>query len=165
MEYTLTSAANATGSSKSKIHRMIKDGRLSARRLEDGSYRIEASELGRVFSSELTEPSHRDTVRHDGTPLEPVGTELAVLRLKVQMLEEQLGRERELRDQERETNQETVSDLRKRLDRAEERILALTYQAAPAATEKSQNEPSKPLVGRLEPPRSQRGFLGRLWGR
>jgi hypothetical protein len=50
------------------------------------------------------------------------------------MLEEQLGRERE-----------TVEDLRRRLDKADDRLLAITQQAQPSA-----------------PPR---GFLARLLGR
>lgn len=167
MEYSLTGAATATGSSKSKIHRMIKDGRLSARRQDDGSYRIDASELGRVFSSELAEPVPRDAVRHRETATEPtgtpVGTNIAVLRLKVEMLEAQITREREDRDQERETSRDTIGDLRKRLDRAEERILTLTHQPAPAAPEKAQEAPAAVLMA-PEPSERSKGFLARLFG-
>ena len=46
----------------------------------------------------------------------------AVLVIKVEMLEHQLERERD-----------TIADLRKRLDRAEDRVLALTSQALPPA--------------------------------
>lgn len=160
MEYSLTSAASATGSSKSKIHRMIKDGRLSARRLDDGSYRIDASELGRVFSAEPLKPSQREAVRRDETVAEPSGTELMLLRLQVQMLEDQLAREREDRSHERELSRDTVSDLRKRLDRAEERILAL---APPGAPQTAQEGPSASLAA-LEPPRRSKGLLSRLMG-
>lgn len=174
MKYTLSGAAEATGIGKTTIFRAIKKGRLSAQKVEDGSYRIDASELARVFppvpmEQPVASPWNAGkqaatTEERPGTP----GTELAVLRLKVQMLESQLVRERELRDQElervgqeRETTRETVEDLRKRLDRAEERILAL---AAPAATERSQEGPSRSSAG-LELSRSPRGLLSRLWGR
>jgi predicted nuclease with TOPRIM domain len=59
-----------------------------------------------------TEPVHRD----DKKPTkEHPDVELEVLRVKTAMLEEQLGRERD-----------SVEDLRRRLDRAEERVLALS---------------------------------------
>ena len=97
---------------------------------------------------------------------------MAVLRTKLEMLEAQLARERDLRDQEREgveqereTVRETVADLRKRLDRAEERMLVLSASpipsVAPLATEFTSSASfgspahAKPLVG----------FLSRLLGR
>jgi hypothetical protein len=131
MEYTLSKAAEISGKGKSTIHRAIKSGKISAKRHEDGSYSIDASELHRVFPRNPSEPTPRDNPE---PPSEPPAVELEVLRMKATMLEEQLGRERD-----------TVEDLRRRLDRAEERVLAL----------------SAPLTPR-EP---QRGLLARLWGR
>uniref|UniRef100_UPI00321B2632 hypothetical protein n=1 Tax=Paracoccus sp. SSK6 TaxID=3143131 RepID=UPI00321B2632 len=107
-------AAKVSGKSKSTINRAIKAGRLSAQRHEDGTYGIDPSELFRVFPKDQGEPKAAE-------PKEPTGTPSAseeILRVKVQMLEAQLERE-----------QDTVADLRKRLDRAEDRILALTHQA------------------------------------
>lgn len=131
MEYTLSKAAAATGKGKSTIHRAIKNGKISAQRHADGSYTIDAAELHRVFPMAPPEPAKWNT---QNTQEEPPSVELEVLRMKAAMLEEQLTRERD-----------TVEDLRRRLDRAEERVLALT---APQA----QREP-------------QRGLLARLWGR
>lgn len=113
MEYSLSKAAEVTGKGKATIHRAIKSGRLSAHRHDDGSYTIDGSELHRVFPLN----SGKDAARNDSEhPTERSNVvELEVLRIKVTMLEEQLGRERE-----------TVEDLRKRLDRAEERALALS---------------------------------------
>lgn len=131
MEYTLSSAAKATGKGKSTIHRAIKTGKISAQRHADKSYTIDAAELHRVFPLAPPEP----ITRNEQNPQEePPSVELEVLRVKATMLEAQLTRERE-----------TVDDLRRRLDRAEERVLALS---APQA----QREP-------------QRGFLGWLRGR
>lgn len=140
MELTLSAAARTTGKGKSTIHRAIKAGKLSARRTDDGSYMIDTSELARVF--QLNAPAHPvGTTREAEEPhREPQGTELAELRVKVVMLGDQLARERE-----------TVDDLRKRLDRAEERVHALTYQ-------------TQELAGRQAPPRAG-GLLHRLFGR
>lgn len=171
MEYTLADAAKAAKVNKSTMFRAIKSGKVSARRLEDGSYRIDAAELARVYDLQHltrndTDATNQGATADEGTATPEktglVGVELAVLRLKVQMLEDQLTRERELRDQERETVQETVTDLRKRLDRAEERVLALTVEStAPATSASSEVAASVPL----SQPKPQSGFLARLFGR
>lgn len=49
MAYTLGDAAKATGKTKPTISKAIKSGRISAIRLENGSYQIEPSELHRVY--------------------------------------------------------------------------------------------------------------------
>ena len=124
MQFSLSQAAKETGKGKSSIHRAIKSGRLSARRHEDGTYSIDASELFRAFPSALSEPmaEQRPELHHE-LPVTPTVAE-EVLRVRVEMLTAQLERE-----------QETVADLRRRLDRAEERILALSHTPAaiPAA--------------------------------
>lgn len=177
MEYSLTEAAHATGLSRPTIFRAIKNGKLSARRLDDKSYRIDASELARVYSivaMKRDDAMQGNDKKQSETAVTPgvSGTDLALLRLKVQMLEEQMTRERELRsqereaqDREREVSRDTISDLRKRLDdeQAERRNLQRQLMAPPAR-EKPQEGPSNSPVA-VEPSRSSRGFLGRLWGR
>lgn len=111
MELTLKQAAEQSGKSKSTIHRAIKNGKLSAQKNEDGTYAIDPSELSRVYPATITQHSN-----------EPVRDSTDLLETKVAMLEDQLSRERE-----------TVDDLRKRLDRAEERVYALS--APPQTTE------------------------------
>ena len=118
MEYSLSAAATATGKGKSTIHRAIKSGKISARREDDGTYHIDAAELARVFQLNGVGTSHRDT---SAPGAEPTRNDSAVLEVKVAMLEAQLERERE-----------TVDDLRRRLDRAEDRVFALTHQQANA---------------------------------
>lgn len=150
MEYTLNGAAKATGKGKSTIHRAIKSGKLSARRTEDGAYLIDAAELARAFPVEPPGPSPWDNAARNDTPPEQPGTEVAVLQVRVEMLEIQLGRERD-----------TVDDLRRRLDRAEERVVALTAEKPPPTV-------SQPALSVVEPsavPRKQGGFLARLLGR
>lgn len=175
MEHTLAEAAKVAGLNKSTLFRAIKAGRLSARRLDDGSYRIDASELARVYELQRATSNDNDESNAGQRPVSPIeasatplvldasGTELAVLQLKVTMLEDQLARERELRDRERETiletNRETVEDLRRRLDKSEERILALAPPAIQVATDKLAAAPPETA------PRSFRGLLARLLGR
>ncbi len=171
MEYTLTEAAQATALSRPTIFRAIKTGKLSARREADKSYRIDASELARVFPGiSLNKPDA--TARHDEKRAEqaetaqPVGPDMTLLQFQVQFLEQQVVRERqvaeqvrELADRERETFQEMVADLRKRLDRSEERVLALTAERVVSAP-----PVLSPAVASV-PPKPQGGFLARLFGR
>ena len=160
MHFTLSQAAKEAKASKSTLSRAINTGRLSADRLEDGSFRIEASELFRVFPKEASLPVASVLEDQRGTGGERSDGELALLRFKAQSLEDQLTRERLLRDQERETSQETMTDLRKRLDRAEERVLALTAQQA-AAPDHAEAVP----LPASSPPLPKRGMLARLFGR
>lgn len=114
MGYTLGEAAKATGKAKTTIQRAIKSGRISASKLDTGAYDIDPSELHRVFPATVAQP----VIRSDTQPLAtPQENEADVLRVKVEMLEKLLRRE-----------EETTEDLRRRLDRSENRIIALTDQ-------------------------------------
>jgi excisionase family DNA binding protein len=64
MIFTLRTAAQHTGTSKSTILRAIKSGRLSATRLEDGSYEIDAAELERVYPAQRMKQRGTDTMEH-----------------------------------------------------------------------------------------------------
>lgn len=116
MGLTLRQAAELSGTSRSTIHRALKSGKLSGGRLEDGAWDIDPSELARVFPWDIAEPVQRDAT---GQGRDGSGEREAVLAVRVEMLEHQLDRERD-----------TIEDLRKRLDRAEDRILALSAPAA-----------------------------------
>ena len=166
MHFTLSQAAKQAGVSKSTLSKALSNGRISGDRQEDGSFRIEAAELFRVFPRRTPVPVLETgfvTVRE---PLEERGehppVDTMILQLKVQMLEEQLARERTLHEQDRDTARETVADLRKRLDRAEERVLALSpplsQAPVPSATAVEQVAPA-PL-----PPPKPPGLLTRLFG-
>lgn len=121
MGLTLRQAADLCGASRSTIHRALKSGKLSGNRLEDGAWDIDPSELARVFPWDISEPVQRDNL---GQGREGTSEREAVLVVKVEMLEHQLERERD-----------TIADLRKRLDRAEDRVLALTSQTLPPTPE------------------------------
>jgi len=131
MSYTLSDAAKATGKSKMTIHRAIKKGTISARRLEDGSYAIDPAELHRVFPPVSSRDS--DT---DNKPAAVIPTYTDLLQFKLATLTEQLATLEAERARERQAAQDTIADLRRRLDaEAEERrklTLMLTDQRAKA---------------------------------
>ncbi|MCB5200846.1 hypothetical protein LGQ03_16535 [Loktanella sp. TSTF-M6] len=121
MGLSLRQAADQCGKSRSTIHRALKDGRLSGKQDDKGEWSIEGAELARVFPWDSRGHGEREaTEQQRATP--DMGEIMAV---KVAMLEQQLERE-----------QETVADLRKRLDRAEDRVTALTDQRVGAGASK-----------------------------
>jgi hypothetical protein len=111
MQYTLGTAAKATGKAKSTILRAIKSGIISAKKSHDGSYEIEPSELHRVFEpNSAQQPSSNDT--------QPYGEHSATLGFRLEILEME-------RQRERDQMQATIDDLRARLDRSEDRVTSL----------------------------------------
>lgn len=144
MQFSLSQAAKETGKGKSSIHRAIKSGKLSAQRHEDGTYSIDAAELFRAFPPTLPEPVQERTREPDQErPVTPTAAE-EVLRVRVEMLNAQLERE-----------QDIVADLRRRLDRAEERIFALSHSPATAPVAPSRASDPQP---------DARPFRRSLWG-
>lgn len=132
MGLSLRQAAELCGTSRSTLHRALQSGKLSGQRAEDGAWSIDPSELARVFPWDASEPAHRDTAGRDR---DVVGEREAVQTMQILMLQQQLERE-----------QATVEDLRRRLDRAEDRVLALM---APAPTGKPEQPSQRTLWGRL----------------
>ena len=122
---TLRQAAELTGKSKSTLTRAIKSGRLSASRSGEGMYAIDPAELARAYPFlEKTDAQH--DARH-GAPRndETEPDDATILRLRLSLLADERDRERAAAEREREQLTTTVSDLRMRLDRAEQRITAL----------------------------------------
>jgi len=120
MKHTLGSAAKATGLSKSTLSRALKAGRISATRSDAGAYEIDPAELHRIFPPVAPPPEAAIMAHHatgDATAIHPSVTppqaerELEILKAE--------------REREREQLQETIGDLRQRLDRAETRVSGL----------------------------------------
>lgn len=131
VEYSLADAAKAAKVNKSTMFRAIKSGKLSGRRLEDGSYRIDASELARVYDLQHLTRSNADVLQQDAPAGEGAATaatstasetELAVLRVKLQATEEALQREREERERERGTIRLIESQLGRERDELLKRL-------------------------------------------
>jgi excisionase family DNA binding protein len=68
MYLTLGQAAKQSGIGKATLSRYIKQGKLSAQKQEDGSYRIDASELNRVQS--IMRPPVEQQPEQNATPIE-----------------------------------------------------------------------------------------------
>lgn len=182
MEYPLADAAKLARVNRSTLFRAIKAGRLSARRDDDGTYRVDASELARLYDLQHVTHKSIDALHENAQGLSATAKTAQgdtsageLIRFRIQTLEEQLAREREERERERrqwaqerdtilERERDTVADLRKRLDRAEERVLALSpppsQPPVPVAAVIEQVAPAPPL-----PPKPPAGFLARLFGR
>jgi hypothetical protein len=139
MKYTLGKAAEATGKSKTTIHRDIKSGKLSAMRKEQGEYEIDPSELIRVYGIIIPEPHKRNNMEQSVTHI--MADETPVLRAEIEGLKQQLALVKDERD-----------DLRRRLDEdsAERRRLTLLLT----------DQTTKPASA----PEPHPSFLKRLFG-
>ena len=145
MSYTLGEAAKAVGFSKPTLSRAIKNGKLSAIRLDDGSYSIDAAELERWKDAN----GHRNgAVKRIATPAETPETpsETSALQAEVEKLRAQVQSDQ----RERGFLEQRIEDLKERADRAErkeDQLHALLVDQRPQAT--------------VEP---RKGFWGRLFG-
>lgn len=99
--FSLQQAAKAAGKSKPTIARAIAAGRLSAARTESGAYQIDPSELARAFPLTGTDTG----AVKQSVPPDRAGTDPVMLEGMRQLLMER---------------EETIRDLRVRLDRESE---------------------------------------------
>jgi len=150
MSYTLGQAAQATGKSKMTIQRVIKKGVISATKAETGEWKIDPAELHRVFPLVTeSDTADRPMLRGD-TPSDAKGLqrEIEVRNEKIRLIEEQTERERR-------QFQNTIEDLRNRLDQSEEERRKAQAQLTALLTDQRQQKEEAP-----SPPR---GFWSRLW--
>jgi excisionase family DNA binding protein len=157
--FTLGEAAKQVQVSKPTLSKAVKDGRLSAEKQPDGSYRIQPAELFRVYPQRNGSTGTNFDERETGNDNRLVSGELSRLREQLALLSAE-------RDRERQQLTDQIEDLRHRLDaeaearrvEGEERrklTAILTDQSArPAASPKPQHPE----------PRGLRGFLHRLTG-
>lgn len=150
MSYTLGTASKATGKSKPTIQRAIKNGKISASKSGDGSYLIDPAELHRVFPPVTGYGNDSSNVKQSVTP-----ENNGVLRGEIERLQEE-------RERERQQLQETITDLRRRLDeeaaerrKAADEIRRLTLMI----TDQRQPEP-RPKEAL---PQEANGGKGALW--
>lgn len=132
MQYSLSEAAKATGKNKTTIQRAIKSGKISASKGDGGSYQIEPSELHRVFPPVVAQRDTQHPLSNDTQQTElslhnsglsrilELEKELAVAHERASGLEAQ-----------KDHMADTISDLRKRLDSSESRIIALLSDSRP----------------------------------
>lgn len=137
MALSIGEAAKAVAVSKSTLSRAIKGGRISAEKQPDGSYSIDPAELFRVYPPPTTatvaqkiDTSRNGLKKHNAT---------MVLDAQLEVVREQL------RDRD-----ETIADLRRRLDQSEG----------------ERREAQARIVGLLsdQRPAPQTGFWARVFG-
>jgi len=156
--FTLGEAAKQVQVSKPTLSKAVKDGRLSAEKQPDGSYRIQPAELFRAYPQRNGSTGTNFDERKTGNDNRLVSGELSRLREQLAMLSAERERERQQL-----TGQ--IEDLRHRLDaeaearriEGEERrklTAILTDQSAKPAGEPQRSPERKGL----------RGFLHRLTG-
>jgi excisionase family DNA binding protein len=143
MSYTLGEAAKAVGFSKPTLSRAVKNGKLSAKRLDDGSYSIDPSELERWKDAN----GHRNAkVKRITTTSEASETphETSALQAEVEELRALV----ELDQRERGFLEQRIEDLKERAERAErkeDQLHALLVDLRPRTVA----EPRKGFWGRL----------------
>ena len=118
MKFTVGTAAKETGKAKSTISRYISKGKISAIKTKGGSYEIDAAELFRVFPKvERSNSSSNSQMERSATHKNT--DETLVLEAKLEALQEERERERRQLEQ-------TIEDLRRRLDAESEERRGLT---------------------------------------
>jgi len=125
MSYTLGEAAKAVGLSKPTLSRAVKNGKLAANRLDDGSYQINPSELERWRDAN----GHRNTAKtRVKTPNETPETpsQNSAWQGEIDALRKQLEMAGAERTRERDQLVDQIEDLRTRLTKADEERTRLT---------------------------------------
>lgn len=115
MSYTLGEAAKAVGKSKTTLHRAIKSGKMSALKLDNGSYSIEPSELHRLYPNVTARNGNVTQERNDE---EHQSNSIKTLRIQMELQEKERERERELL-------QDTIADLREDRNKWRQQATAL----------------------------------------
>ena len=162
---SLLEASHRVGKSKPTILRAIQAGKISATRDEPtGEWRIEPAELFRVYAPVPEGTSASVQEGDDDTPRTTSTGERNTLNFgdtrtaaELEALKRELEREKEERGRERRQQEETIADLRKRLDSSEEERRQKDAQLTHLLTDQREKEPPAP-------PR-QRGFLDWLLNR
>lgn len=145
-------ASKETGKAITTITRAIETGRMSATGGKGVPYDIDPAELFRVFPPKSSvESSATSQKLHNATPESVAAT--GVLDLEIKMLRDMLVRE-----------QDTVADLRARLDAESEERRKLMAILTDQRTQPVANESPAPLPVIETPPSApETGLLGRLW--
>jgi septal ring factor EnvC (AmiA/AmiB activator) len=104
MSYTLGTAAKATGKSRATIQRAIKNGKISAKKNEFGQYEIDPAEILRVYPAKQPNETDIDAQKRQ--------LDTVALQVEIDILTAE-------RERERRQYEDTLKDLRARLDRSD----------------------------------------------
>lgn len=126
MQYSANQAAELTGKNVATITRAIKSGKISASKDQSGTWKIDGAELSRVFPLRA-QSLQRPDMQSDANLAQPAKTlDDSALREELATLRERVRADNRLLEE----RANHIGDLQKRLDRAEERILALSAPVA-----------------------------------
>lgn len=132
MPLSLGQAAKHIGFSKPTLSRAIKSGKLSATRLDDGSFSIDPGELER-WNDNNGHKNHHETriATEPETPETP--DETGVLQVEIRFLRERVEALQSDRERERQAAAGQLADLRQDRDHWREQAERITRQLSPPA--------------------------------
>ena len=123
MVYTLGEAAKATGKSKATISKAIKIGRISASKDETGTFRIDPSELHRVYPA--TVHSEREETLVDTEKQQGKTPDIRELQARLEAAHERLS-----------DRDAVIADLREDRDKWRQQATALLADQSPKKSSK-----------------------------
>lgn len=172
---SLAEAATFTGKNKVTIFRAMKDGKITGVRDENGQWFIELGELERVFPlvasgtsatmrkghdatsrngrNDATNPLKSEALRNDTGSNDTTLRDWEALRNELATARAATAKEQDERERERRQLEETIGDLRRRLDIESEERRKTTTQLTALLTDERPKEPEAP-----------KGWLRRLVG-
>jgi 3-hydroxyacyl-CoA dehydrogenase len=118
MAYTLGEAAKATGKSKATISKAIKSGRISASKHETGAFKIDPSELHRVYPP--TPPGDQKETPESPKVNTSESGDLKALQARLEAIQERLD-----------DKEAVISDLREDRDKWRQQATALLEDKRP----------------------------------
>ena len=161
MQYSANQAAELTGKNVATITRAIKSGKISATKDQSGAWKIDGVELSRVFPLR-TQSLQTPDMQNGANPTQsPNKLEDNALREELATLRERVKADSRLLEE----RANHIGDLQKRLDRAEDRILALSApvvepgrHARPStlAAAEAERERLHGIIQSLTPPQTKR---------
>lgn len=121
MQYTAGQAAQATGKNIATITRAIKSGKISSQKDASGAWRIDASELHRVFPLNVQD-LRKPKMQSDASPLqEQSKSQMAALEQELAALRERVASQSELLEE----RADQISDLKEDRDRWRQQATSL----------------------------------------
>lgn len=136
MQYTAGQAAEATGKNIATITRAIKSGKISAKKDASGAWRIDASELHRVFPlsvQDLRKPVMQDSA---SPSQEQSKSQTAYLKQELAAMRERIAAQSALLEE----RADQISDLKEDRDRWRQQATSLLSDLRPVSTTPSKRQ-------------------------
>ncbi|WP_310622445.1 MerR family transcriptional regulator [Flexibacterium corallicola] len=132
---SLGQAAKEAGIAKSTLSRAIKEGKVSAEKLQNGSYKIDPAELFRAFPAKQSEPVAQPTIGPFATPENTVNLliENKVMQRELDVLRERLAEKDQQLQEQRLMSETALDDARTDRDHWRQQATALLEDKRPEA--------------------------------